>query len=237
MEYNKEKYKKEGETRMKKTVITVLVVVVIAVAGFGGWYFLIKKSPEGGNCTNTARCVQGLNCYNKICSSGKLGSACVAKTDCAGGYCANSKCTDGQKGSSCATYKDCASGLLCQKSACATAPDYSKYFTKVNISKMKPGSPPGPDNPLVATTEFRSGDGITIDFIGVKSTTVGTFKYEVVNSTTGEIAVSSQDRGEVPNFSGRDFGTGTDLSAPTGTYDLNLYLNDTLIYTTPITVS
>jgi len=222
---------------MKKAVITIFVIIVIAIIGYGGWYYFIKKSPEGGNCASSSRCEQGLNCLSKICSSGKLGSSCAAKTDCVTGYCTNSKCTDGQKGSICATYKDCSSGLLCQKSVCSTPPDYSKYFSSVNISKMKPGLPPGANNPLTATTEFKSSDAIEIDFAGVKPTAVGSFKYEVINSTTGEIVVSSQNRGEVPNFSGRDFGTGTELSIPAGSYDLNLYLNDALVYTTPITVS
>ncbi len=221
---------------MNKLVAVVAFFVLIAV-GFGGWYFFMKKSPEDGFCVNASRCETGLKCSNKVCSSGKLNSSCGAKADCQTGYCVNSKCSDGKKSSSCATYKDCETGLLCQRSICSIPPDHTKYFSSVTISKMKAGLPPGPNNPLTATTEFKSGESIEIDFVGVKPTTNGTFKYEVVNSTTGEIAVDSQGRGEVPDFAGHDFGSGTDLSIPVGQYDLNLYLNDELVYTTPIKVN
>jgi len=222
---------------MKNVFIAVLIAAVLAVGGYAGWYYMIKKNPEGGICTNANRCETGLKCVNKTCSSGKINSVCSAKTDCAAGFCVNSRCTDGKKSSSCATYKDCENGLLCQKSICATPPDYSKYFTSINISKMKSGMPPGADNPLTATTEFKSGDSIEMDFVGVKPATKGTFKYEVVNSTTGETAVDSTGRGEIPDFAGKDFGVGTDLSIPSGSYDLNIYLNNELIYTTSIKVT
>lgn len=197
---------------MKKIIIGIVIIVFLAAAGFGVWYFFLKKSAEGGKCHNQSTCETGLNCVNNICSSGKLGSGCI-------------------------NYKDCDSGLLCTKSICSAKPDYTKYFDKVTISKMKPGSPPGSNNPLIQTTNFvASTDAIEIDFIGVKSTTIGDYHIELINSVTGERAFSTQDR--MPTkFEGRDTGTGTDLSGVTaGEYDINVIYNNELVYSTTITL-
>jgi hypothetical protein len=102
---------------------------------------------------------------------------------------------------------------------------------------MKPGLPPGPNNPLTPTTTFAQTDAIEMDFVGVKTTTVGPYYYEFVNSITGESVRSSKDEQEL-SFSSKDAGTGTDLNnvAP-GDYDLNIYLNNQLIFTTQIKVT
>lgn len=197
---------------MKGFIWGLIIVVALAFVGFGGWYFFIKKSSEGGVCLNSARCEQGLKCVNKTCSSGKVGSVCV-------------------------TYKDCESGLLCTKSVCTAKPDYSKYFSNVIISKIKPGSGPGPDNPETITATFTQADAIEMDFVGVKSTTVGAFYYEIVNSTSGEISRSSQGEQQL-SFAGQDRGTGTSLdNVVPGDYDLNIYFNNELVYSTQITVN
>lgn len=195
-----------------KALTVIIVIILLAAAGFGGWYYFLKKSPEGGTCRNEARCEQGLKCVNKICSSGKLSSGCV-------------------------TYKDCESGLLCTKSICSVKPDYSKYFTTVTISKMKPGMGPGTNNPQTVTDTFSiATDAIEIDFAGVKSTTVGPFYFEFVNSTTGEVTRSTKGMMET-NFEGRDIGSGTDFSGYTpGQYDVNIYFKEELVYSTTITV-
>lgn len=197
---------------MKGLLWGLVIVIVLIALGFGGWYFFLKKSDEGGKCRSEATCVEGLKCVNNICSSGKLGSGCV-------------------------TYKDCESGLLCTKSICAKRPDYSKYFNTIAISKIKPGMGPGPSNPQIPTTTFKIGtDAIEIDFGGVKSTTVGPYYFEFVNATTGEVVRSTKDLMDT-NFAGRDTGSGTDFSgfAP-GQYDVNIYYNDELVYSTTITV-
>jgi len=198
---------------MKNFLIGLIIVVILAALGFGGWYYFIKKSPEGGKCTADARCDQNLKCVSGKCSSGKVGSACK-------------------------THGDCQNGLLCLKNVCSEKPDYSKYFDKITISKIKPGIGPGPNNPETITTEFNAAtDAIEVDIVGVKPTTIGPFYFELVNSTTGETALSSKSRMET-SFDGQDRGAGTDLSGTTpGTYDFNFYFNNELLYTTPITIN
>jgi len=221
---------------MKKVIWAIIIILVIIAAGFSAWYFYFKKSPEGGACINNAKCEENLKCINKTCSSGKSGSSCAQKSDCATNYCVNAKCTEGKIGNNCAIHKDCQNGLLCQKNSCIQKPDYSQYFENVIISKMKPGTPPGPDNPLTATTTFAKTDGFEIDFKGVKSTTVGPYYFEFVNATTGETAISTKNLMDT-NFAGRDIGSGTDLaSLSSGEYDLNVYYQDKLVYSTSIII-
>lgn len=196
---------------MKGFLWGLLIAILLAVLGYGGWYYFLKKSPEDGACRNESTCEQGLNCVNKTCSSGKVGSGCL-------------------------NYKDCESDLLCTKSVCSEKPDYSKYFSKVTISKMKPGMPPGTDNPLTVTSTFTATDAIEVDFGGVKSSTVGPFYLDFVNSTTGEIARTTNGTMET-DFSGQDRGMGTDMGGmEAGEYDLNIYFNGELVYQTSITV-
>ena len=222
---------------MKNALIAIVIVVILAVAGAAGWFFLVKKSAEGGHCTNDSRCETGLKCLNQKCSSGQKGSSCTQKSDCQTGYCVNNLCTEGKAGNSCKTYNDCEKGLMCQKSLCTTPPDYSKYFSNVIISKIKPGMGPGPNNPETVTNTFTRADAIEMDFVGVKSTTVGDFYYEIVNSTTGEVSRSSKNEQQL-TLSGQDRGTGTSLDnvAP-GEYDLNIYFNNELVYTSQITIT
>ena len=220
---------------MKKIIIILVVLLILAVGGVAGWYFFIKKSPEGGACINDQKCVTGLKCINKTCSSGQIGSVCSVKSDCKSDFCVSGKCTEGIKGDACTTYKDCTKGLLCQKGACTTPPDYTKYFDKIIISKMKVGMPPGTNNIPVPTTEFKKTDAIEIDFIGVKPATKGDFYYEIVNPTTGEVAFTSINNKQTLN--GRDIGTGSDLPVSPGEYDLNIYFNDELIYTVSIKIT
>ena len=188
----------------------------------------------GSACLNKSDCAVNY-CVNGICSDGKKGSMCLSKDDCFTKYCVENKCADGKNGDACATYKDCDSGLLCQTGLCATLPDYSKYFSKVVVSKMKAGLPPGPDNIPVPTTEFKNTDGIEIDFVGVKPTLKAEFYYEFVNAITGEVAMSTV--GFKQQFSGSDRGTGTDLRMLTvGAYDLNIYVGGEMAYTTQIKI-
>lgn len=229
-----EEMKNSGNSKL--VIIIVVIILLLAVSAGGVWYFFLKKSAEGGACKSDARCETGLTCVNKICSSGKAGSVCSAKTDCKTDYCVNGKCSGGKVADVCATYKDCDTGLLCQKGACAIPPDYTKYFSNVILSKMKPGLPPGATNPLTVTATFTTTDAIEIDFRGVKSTTVGSYYVEFINSTTGEVARSTQNE-MVTKFEGRDGGMGTDMGGmKVGQYDLNIYFNNELVYTTQITV-
>lgn len=222
---------------MKKSFIVPIIILVILVLGFLGWQFLLKKSVAGGSCKSANNCETGLKCINNICSSGKTGSVCLSKTDCLTPFCAGGKCTDGKKGEVCATYKDCEKGLFCQKAVCSEPPSYSQYFNKIVISKMKVGMPPGPNNMPVVTTEFKTNDAIEIDFTGVKSATQGEAYYEVINPITGEVVFSSSSY--KVKLEGRDTGTGSDLPriVGVGEFDLNIYYNDEMVYTTTIKVT
>ncbi|MDD5569088.1 MAG: hypothetical protein PHG23_01580 [Candidatus Pacebacteria bacterium] len=222
---------------MKKIVLVIFVIIILAALGFGGWYFFLRKLPEGMVCKSTANCETGLKCANKICSSGGVGSSCEIKTDCDGNFCVNNKCTEGKKNDACLTYKDCGTGLFCKTGVCSDPPSYSQYFNKIVISKMKLGIPPGPNNMPVPTTEFKTTDALEIDFTGVKPTTTGKGYYEIIDPITGEVLFSSS--GYKIEFQGRDVGTGSDLPRVVGKgeFDFNFYYNNELVYTTVITVT
>ncbi len=166
---------------MKKIIIIVSIILLLAVIGFGGWYFFLRKVPEGMACKIAGNCETGLKCLNKICSSGNIGSSCGVKTDCKTNFCVANKCTEGKKEDVCLTYRDCEKGLFCKQGVCSQPPSYSQYFSKIVVSKMKIGLPPGPNNMPVPTTNFKTTDAIEIDFVGVKPTTTGEFYYEAVN--------------------------------------------------------
>ena len=241
----------------------VLAFIILVIAAAGSWYLFIKKSAEGEACSSTTKCETGLTCENKVCSSGKAGSVCEdkdscktdycvngkctegnsgdncsSKADCKTAFCVSSKCTDGKLSDACSTYKDCDSGLYCKQGACATPPDYTKYFSTIVISKMKPGMPPGTDNPTTVTNTFSSSnDAVEIDFRGVKTTTIGEYHIEIVDSITGEVARNTKEEMDT-EFDGQDTGMGTDMNGvKSGTYDLNIYLMEELIFTTQIIIS
>ena len=222
---------------MKKTPIIIGVILLILILVFVGWQFLNKKSAEGGACKSVNNCEAGLKCINNTCSSGKAGSVCISKTDCLVPFCVGGKCTEGKKDDACSTYKDCEKGLFCKAGVCSEPPSYSQYFTKIVISKMKIGLPPGPDNIPIATTEFKTTDAIEIDITGVKSTTRGEFYYEAVDTVTGEVVFTSS--GYPQKIEGRDIGTGSDMPRVIGKgeFDLNIYYNNEMVYTTVIKVT
>lgn len=220
-----------------KAWVWIVIIALLIILGALGWYFFLRKSVESGKCATSKNCESGLICAAGVCSSGKVGSTCSAKADCKTGYCVNQKCTEGKAGGVCVASKDCSSGLFCPKSLCAALPDYSKYFSKVVISKIKPGSGPGPNNPITVTSTFTTADAIEMDFYGVKSTTVGEYYYEIVNLTSGEVVRSSKNEEQL-TFNGQDRGNGTALDnvAP-GEYDLNIYFKGELVYSTQISVT
>jgi len=222
---------------MKKFIILLIVIIVILALGFLGWQFLFKKSVEGGACKSENNCQVGLKCISNICSSGKVGSVCVSKADCSTNYCVSGKCTEGKKDDACLTYKDCEKGLFCKTSVCSEPPSYSQYFTKIVVSKMKIGLPPSPDNIPIPTTEFKTTDAIEIDIVGVKPTTVGEFYYEAVDTITGETVFTLSSNPQ--KIDGRDIGTGSDMPRVIGIgeFDLNIYYNNEMVYTTVIKVS
>lgn len=221
---------------MKKIFIVPIAILVILVLGFLGWQSLSKKSVEGGSCKSEKNCQAGLKCINNICSSGKAGSVCLSKADCLTPFCVNGKCTEGKKDDACLTYKDCEKGLFCKKEVCSEPPSYSQYFDRIVISKMKM-EPPGPNNIPVPTTEFKTTDAIEIDLAGVKSTTIGELYYEALDPVTGEILFTTSGRKQ--KVEGRDIGTGSDLPRVVGKgeFELNIYYNNELVYTTAIKVS
>jgi hypothetical protein len=194
---------------MKKTLfIFGVIAAALVLAGAG---CAPKPSQEGEACNAKKVCAQGLKCISNLCSSGKVGSPCV-------------------------NYKDCQSGLYCLKSVCSNPPSYQKYFSKITIAKMKQGMPPGPNNMPVPATEFKTTDAIEIDVVATKEAVDGTFYYELINSTTGEMEMTSAEYKQkvMQGNWGTGFGIPGNLA---GDYDLNVYFNDELIFTAPITIS
>jgi hypothetical protein len=171
----------------------------------------VALNAEGGACTADANCQTGLKCVSNKCSSGKVSSVC-------------------------ATYKDCNTGLYCVKSVCSNPPSYSKYFTKITIAKMKAGMPPSLKNIPVPATEFNATtDAIEID-VDPKAGVTGEIYYELINSTTGEITMSSAgNKMKVGNGS-----TGTGFGVPMGTvgdFELNIYFNNELVHTVAVKIN
>lgn len=168
-------------------------------------------SVEGENCTIDANCETGLKCISNKCSSGKVGSVC-------------------------ATYKDCNTGLYCVKSVCSSPPSYSKYFNKIVVAKMKAGMPPSLKNIPIPATEFNAiTDAIEID-VDPKAGVTGEIYYELINSTTGEITMSSAgNKMKVGNGS-----SGTGFGIPMGAigdFELNIYFNNELIHTVAVKIN
>lgn len=221
---------------MRKTIIVILILVVIIGAGAGIWYYYAnKKSSEGGKCVNSNKCETGLACVNSKCSSGRKDSPCNSKSDCQTAFCAKNLCTEGEIGDICATYKDCQTGLLCKNSVCSKEPEYSKYFDSITISKIKPGMPPGPNNIPVETTEFKaSSDAIEVD-LAVKQGVKGTFYAEVIDPITGE-SVFRNETQEITQAGDRGTGFALPSGTKAGEYELDIYFNDELVYTTTIKV-
>ena len=215
-------------------IIILFLIVLVGIGSFLLWFFMFKKSAEGGDCNSTSDCKNDLNCVNEICSSGSKGSPCNTKADCNTDFCINEVCTDGIVGDSCVTYKDCQKGLLCTEEVCSNVPDYSKYFSEIKISKMKIGSPPGPDNIPVETTTFTDGDALEIDFIGVVPTAKGKIYMEIIDSTTGELVFTTENNMDLA-LTGEDSGFGVSYDADPGQYDLIIYFKGEAIYTTTIT--
>ena len=197
---------------MKKLIAILGLALLAAGCGAAKQTTPVPNLPgkEGQACSATQTCETDLRCANNICSSGKAGSAC-------------------------ATYKDCQSGLYCVKSICANPPSYTKYFNKVTISKMKQGMPPGPNNMPIPTTEFKTTDAIEID-LSSKPGISGTVYYELINSTTGLTEMSSANNKQQIRAGGMGTGFGIPFGL-IGDFDLNVYYNDELVFTTPIKIS
>jgi len=218
----------------KAAIIIVVVLVVIAAAGVGGWYFFLKKSAEGGSCRSDTKCETNLKCISNVCSSGNKGSKCVAKADCKTGFCVSERCTEGKAGQACGTYKDCQAGLLCKSKLCTEKPSYTKYFDKIDIGKIKPGSPPGPNNVPVATTQFNAvTDSIEVDITNSKKTS-GEFYIEIIDPISGE-KVFTTDKQQISDSRGTGFGM--PMNTVAGEYELDVYFNNELIYSVNITLT
>jgi len=221
---------------MKNAVIVILAVILLGGAGAAGWYFFLKKSPEGGACQSAQRCKDDMKCVTKICSSGKVGSVCETKADCQTDFCAIGKCSEGKVGDTCLTYKDCQNGLYCQSSICASPPSYTKYFSKIEISKIRQGASPGPNNIPVPTTEFKKTDAIEIDVVPLAETN-GELTYELVNAVTGVTEISN-DNSKMPIKGGQPSGTGFGLpNNVTGEFELKIYFNDETVMVAFVKVS
>jgi len=220
---------------MKKTniVVIAIIVVLLIILGLFAYFSYTKKSPDGGACRSTKNCESGFSCVNKKCSSGKKGSACNSKNNCKTSFCVKNLCMDGEEGDTCVTYKDCKENMICKNTVCQGMPDYSRYFDKVTISKIKPGIPPGIENPPVETTIFTLNDAIEIDLL-VKEGTIGNL-YAEVNETTGGLVFRNETQ-EINQPGDRGTGFALPTNTKPGEYVLNIYFNNEIIYSVPITV-
>jgi len=209
---------------MKKHIILgIFSFIILVLAGCGTQ--TAKTTVPVGNPTEIKKVTPGTE-----------SGTCAADTNCETGLkCITGKCSSGKVNSVCATYKDCSAGLYCIKSVCANPPSYSKYFNKLTVGKIRIGMPPGPTNISVPTTEFNAAtDALKIDFIS-KTGTEGELYYELIDSTTGETALSSSNNKTKVNQGGG----GIEFGLPMGTlrdFELNIYFNDEPIYAAVIKI-
>jgi len=195
----------------KKLFVLVMVLALIIVIVLGAWYFM-KKSPRN------------------------IGSTCSSNLMCKSGICVNQKCTEGQKDDVCRSYTDCDKGLSCKANICSEIPDSSVYFNKVVISKMNPLLPVSPDNQVTEAAAFKTTEGVEVAFVGVKAEAKGAYYIELARSDNREIALTTRHLPET-KLEGKDTNTAVNISRiEPAEYDLNVYLNSELIYTTPITI-
>jgi len=219
---------------MKKLILVIVaLLIIVGAAGIGGWFFFVKKSSEGGPCQSDAKCEIGLKCVVNVCSSGNKDSKCISKSDCKTSFCVYERCTEGAINEACATYKDCQTGLLCKSKICTEKPTYTKYFDKIDISKMKPGMPPGPNNIPIPSTEFKKTDAIEIDITNSKGTS-GEFYTEIIDPISGE-KVFTTDKQQISDSRGTGFSLPMNTAA--GDYELDVYFNNELIYTVAIKIT
>lgn len=73
----------------------------------------ISTQADGGLCSSSADCNQGLRCVRSICKSTSW--CAIPASDCSASnpYCVSNVCTSGQTNSPCNTSADCNSGLQC----------------------------------------------------------------------------------------------------------------------------
>lgn len=188
---------------MKKYYNVFIIAIIIILIGLIGWIVLFKKAGAGDECKAEKDCYSGLKCISN-------------------------KCSDGKEGSSCNTYKDCKTDLLCKNSICAAKPQtpaYAEYFNKIELQKIKNGIAPSSTNIPVASTEFKTTDGMNVD-MEMKDDVKGEVYFKIVDAVSGEI-VFAHPKFQASGSMGRGF------SAPqaAGKYDLNIYFEGKLIHT------
>jgi hypothetical protein len=217
----------------KKIVIGIvisLLVVILAGGLFAGWWFFYRVVPTGQACRVNQKCSDNGQCISGTCSVGTVGSNCGVKEDCKTAFCTNGKCSEGIAGSTCLNYKDCIEGLLCKSKVCAVKPSYVKYFDRIDIGWMNPGSPPSTNNPIIPGTTIKAGKTVEVDILNNKKTT-GTFWVEMINQETGETAWTTDKQ----TISGTQ-GTGFQFNE-VGNFDLNVYFNNELVYSVTVTMN
>jgi hypothetical protein len=216
---------------MNKKVIIGLVIslLIIILAGglFAGWWFFYRVIPTGNTCRINQKCSENGKCISGACSIGAVGSSCNVKDDCKTAFCANGRCSEGTEKSTCSTYKDCVDGLLCKSKTCTIKPSYTKYFDRIDVGWMNPGSPPSAENPITPGTTIKSGKTVEVDILNSKKS-AGTFWVEMVNQETGEIAWTT-DKREINDHSGTGF-----QFNEVGNFDLNVYFNNELVYSVTV---
>jgi hypothetical protein len=140
----------------------------------------------------------------------------------------------GTDGTPCQTYKDCKKDLLCKDSLCTAPPTYTKYFVKIELQKMNATMKIGPTNQPIASSEFKTSDGIYVEFT-LKPGITGAVYSDLNDAVTGEKLSITAPMTIAPTPTSR-LGWAVSTPKKEGKYELNIYYNDNLTHTIPFNV-
>lgn len=195
---------------MKKSSLILIVVIIILVLGFAGWWFLFKKSGEGGSCVTTKNCLEGLKCINKICYSGKEGDPCN-------------------------TYEDCQEISLCHNSKClkiSERPDeetFNEYFTDIGLGILPPGGELPMDLHQNVEIFTRGGGQLCLYGTLIKDASPLTVIYDSVKKKSVKTI-------NPKTLSKGGFTSCTPADIVVGKYEYKVYIGDTLVALLPFEV-
>jgi hypothetical protein len=138
--------------------------------------------------------------------------------------------TLGSIGSKCETYRNCAAGLLCIAGNCTSPPLYASNFIRVELQKINSSASAGGRNITYSASRFKKTEGMYVE-LTPKPETVGSVYSDINNAVTGEkIMISPKRRLEASQVG--PLGWGLQNPGKAGKYELNVFYNDTLTYTT-----
>jgi hypothetical protein len=135
-------------------------------------------------------------------------------------------------GTSCQTYRGCQSGLLCKDGNCTAPPLYVRNFIKIELQRINVTVG---GNKTYSASTFKTKDGMYVE-LTPKPDTVGTAYSDVNNAITGEKIMISPKRRLESTQSG-PVGWGIQNPEKAGKYELNVYFNENLTYTTTFEVT